>query len=49
MDRADSLSEANVGRDSPTGLREGCDGHSWYLEALVCDCRLTMEGLFSKV
>lgn len=43
-ERAESLSEDSLGRASPTGLFDVCEGQSWYLVALVCDCRLTMEG-----
>lgn len=48
IDRAVSLSEGEFVRVNPTGLLDGCEGQSWYLDAPAWDCRLTMEGLFSK-
>jgi hypothetical protein len=43
-DSAESLSEDSQGLVNPTGLLDSCEGQSWYLVALVCDCKLTMEG-----
>jgi hypothetical protein len=47
IDRADSLSEDNVGLTSPTGLLDDGTGHNWYLDE-PDNCRLTREGLFSE-